>query len=636
MGLPPHHDGSTLYVLDPTPQLGQKVRVRVRIAKGNPYIGVRVRSTYDADIHVESARRIATNRYEDWYEAQVLVHNSVTRYRFMLLRGDGLAFDWLNAIGVRHYEVSDADDFQITAFDGSPAWNTAGVAYQIFPDRFAASSDSAQRQAPAWAVRTDWRKVPMARGRRSGGEWYGGDLKGIEEHLDYIQGLGFTTVYLTPFFPAGSVHRYDALSFEHVDPMLGGDDALRSLARACHARGMRLVGDLTLNHTGSGHEWFRTALADPDSPEREFYMWRHYPDDYVAWMDVPTLPKLDWKSEKLMDRMVRGPQSVAGKWLGGDDGLDGWRIDVGNQTGRYGAEDNNHKVAVAIRKTVDSLTDGNGVLIAEHMHDPSCDLAGDGWQGVMNYGGFSRPVWNWLCDPGNDVEYMGLGVNVCRRDGTQVAAAMQEFLAHIPWKVALSQWNNLGSHDTARIRTLIGDPALVRVAVGLLMTFPGVPMVFAGDEREAVGLTGEQSRVTIDWDEGDSAHAETMDYFKTLLRLRAAHPALQTGGLRWIYAGADSLAYAREDSASRLLVTVSRAPGQTIHLDDAFAGEGEPRLLFGAGSVRRGDGDGCGGCDGCGGDRGDDRGEDCGGWNIVMNEPSLCLWELGAMPIPQW
>ena len=640
MALSPHHDGSELYVSCSTPRLGDVVRVRVRIPVDAAYGAVRIRSTYDADIHVESAARIMEGPRggvvaaragtddgvndgfvaEDWYEAPLLVHNPVTRYRFMLMRADG-GFDWLNATGVHRSEVSDSDDFIITTFTGSPSWNVDGAVYQIFPDRFCASGKSASRTPPPWAIPTAWGVTPLARGEGSGRQWYGGDLDGIRSRLDYIRDLGFTTVYLTPFFTAGSVHRYDASTFRHVDPLLGGDEALASLARECHRKGLRLVGDLTLNHTGSGHEWFRRALADPDSPERKFYMWRSYPDDYVAWMGVPSLPKLDWSSRELRERMIDGPDSVVGRWLGGSDGLDGWRIDVANQTGRYGADDLNLQVARSVRETVDGCTGGDGVLIAEHMHDPQNDLDVNGWQGVMNYAGFSRPIWTWLCDPGNTIDYMGLGVNFCRRRGVDAVSSMREFLAHVSWKTALSHWNNLDSHDTARIATLIGDERLVAVAVGLLMAFPGVPMVFAGDECGAVGSTGEESRVSMDWESMEGTHGTqgthaiaVMETYRRLLGLRRACPALRSGGLRWAYADDDSFAFLREDADDRILVTASRTDGRRMRIDSGYIGSGRPRLLYGDGHV-------------------EDLPE---GRVFVHDRASVCLWRLDPLRVPHW
>ncbi len=609
----PHHDGSGMYVSEPVPRLGQDVRVRVRVPRSSGYVGVRLRSTDDAEFRIVPAGRVLRTRWEDWYEADLRIANPLTLYRFMLLKEDG-SFDWLTATGVVDRETGDSTDFHATVFPGAPRWETDGAVYQIFPDRFARSADSGSRRTPAWVIPTPWGTPPLAHGADSGRQWYGGDLKGVEEHLDHIQGLGFSVVYLTPFFAAGSVHRYDASTFEHVDPLLGGDGALASLARACHERGMRLMGDLTLNHTGAGHDWFRRAVDDPDCVERRFYMWRRWPDDYVSWRGVRSLPKLDWRSDALLDRLVRGRGSIAARWLG-PDGLDGWRIDVANQVGRHGDIDVNHRVATAMRSTIDAVLDGQGALVAEYMHqDPVGDLQGDGWQASMNYGGFSRPVWTWLCDPDSDIDYMEAGIPFRRRSGVSMAATLQEAVARVPWKVATAQWNILGSHDTARVRTIIGDDSLLDVAVGILATYPGVPMVFAGDEQDAEGPTGEGARVCMDWNALEGRHARAMARYGGLLRLHRDHPALASGGMRWAAVSDDAVAFLRETRDERLLVVAARSGGCFLPIDAAFVGEGEPRRLYGGGELRFGD----------------------GGWSWSSDAPAFGVWSLPPLRTPDW
>ena len=191
-------------------------------------------------------------------------------YRWFLRGADG-GNRWLNGLGTFAQMVADADDFVITVAPPGPDWHLGSVVYEIFPDRFAASG--AEYDAPDWAVRREWDELPDGRWN-SQYEWFGGDLPGIAARLDHIESLGASVVYLTPIFPAGTVHRYDANTFEHIDPLLGGDEGLVTLTKAAHERGIRVVGDLTLNHVGSGHEWFRTAVEDPDSPERELLLLR--------------------------------------------------------------------------------------------------------------------------------------------------------------------------------------------------------------------------------------------------------------------------------------------------------------------------------------------------------------------------
>ena len=217
------------------------------------------------------------------------------------------------------------------------------------------------RPTPDWAIPAEWTDpvdlVPPARSA----QFYGGDLDGVREHLDHLEALGINLLYLTPFFPARSNHRYDASTFDHVDPLLGDDDALVRLVEAAHARGIRVIGDLTSNHSGDAHEWFRAAQADPDSPERSFY-YLHDDGSYESWLGVPSLPKFDWKSPELRRRFIEGPESVVARFLAPPFNLDGWRIDVANMTGRLGDEDLNESVRRTIR-----AHDARG----EPRHDPA-------------------------------------------------------------------------------------------------------------------------------------------------------------------------------------------------------------------------------------------------------------------------
>ncbi len=235
----------------------------------------------------------------------------------------------------------------------------------------------------------------VGRGPQTPYQLYGGDLDGIIDHLDHVASVGADTIYLTPVFPAQSNHRYDSTSFDHVDPLLGGDDAFARLTAAAHARGMRVLGDLTTNHCGSAHEWFTAAVDDATSPEAGYFLFRRHPTDYVSWFDYPSLPKFDHQNADLRRRLYEGPDSVVARWLTPPTALDGWRIDVANMSGRHGAVDVNRFVAQSIRQTM-AAVQPESLLIAEHSHDASADLLGDGWHGVMNYAGFTRPVWQWL------------------------------------------------------------------------------------------------------------------------------------------------------------------------------------------------------------------------------------------------
>lgn len=595
----PHHDGSPVY-LDPTPRsLGATVRARLRVPASCGTIRVRLRSTPDAEPQITEADVERRDDGVTWWTAELALHNPVTSYRW-LLDGGELGRCWVNGAGVFHRDVTDDADFRVPASAPPPGWLTGAVGYQIFVDRFCRSG--AVHPAPEWAIPRAWGEpVDTTPGVRSR-HWYGGDLAGIEDHLDHLARLGVTMIYLTPFFPAGSMHRYDASTFAHVDPALGGDEALTSLVDAAHARGIRVVGDITLNHTGVHHEWFRAAAADFDAVERGFYFFDDdEPDGYVAWHGVASLPKLDHRSETLRARLHDGATSVLARYAEAPFGLDGWRVDCANTTARFGEHDDNHLVARAARATLDACGGDDRWLVAEHCYDASDDLDGTGWDGVMAYQWFTRPLWAWLKAPG-PVSVMS-AVELIDLDGHGLVEAMCELSANVSWQARQASMTMLDSHDTARFRTVVGGD-VVRHVVGLtaLLTMPGVPTLFAGVEAGCEGDSADSARVPFPWDRlaelDDSPTSEerrVYDDLRTLIELRRGSAALQEGSMRWVDATTDSVTYLREGLAETVLVHLVRRPCEARTFEvNALGADGSPdghdawRVVFGdATQVRR-------------------------------------------------
>ena len=217
-------------------------------------------------------------------------------------------------------------------------------------------------------------------------QFYGGDLDGITEHLDHLVALGVNLLYLTPVFPAASNHRYDASSFTAVDPLLGGDEAYIRLIEAAHARGIRVIGDLTSNHSGDRHEWFQAAFGHPGRrPRRTSTTSRTTRTPSTSrGSATATLPKFDWSSQELRRRFIEGPDSVVAKWLKPPFSTDGWRIDVANMTGRLGDVDLNAEVRQLLRETMIEINPET-ILLGESTNDAASDLQGDGWHGAMTY-----------------------------------------------------------------------------------------------------------------------------------------------------------------------------------------------------------------------------------------------------------
>lgn len=577
----PHHDGSELYVPEQTPALGDMVPVRVRVPAGSAVDAVFVRVLRDAEPVFVPARPDGGTDEENWFTADVPVDNPVTSYRVLLDRR-AAGYSWLNGTGEYHRDIADLHDFRLTIYPPGPNWALDSVVYQVFPDRFAASATA--RELPSWALPAQWDDEVVHVGPDTSRQYYGGDLDGIGQHLDHLTRLGANVLYLTPIFPARSNHRYNASSFAHVDPLLGGDEALVRLSRELHRRGLRIVGDLTTNHSGDDHPWFARALQNPEAPERGFY-YVGDDGDYAAWLGHRSLPKFDLESPGLRAQMFGPADSIVARWLRSPFELDGWRIDVANMTGRHRQHDHANLVAREIRATMAAVRP-ESVLLAEHCHDASGDLVGDGWQGTMNYAGFTRPVWSWLTAPDNGLGFLGMPVGVPRRSGIATMTTMRDFAASVPWKVALRNWNLLSSHDTPRIRTVTGDPALVEVGVGLQMTYPGSPMIFAGEELGLEGVDGEHARTPMPWHRPELWDLATLRVFKHLIAVRQAHPALRRGGLRWLFAADDALGFLRETAEERLLVVASRAPWSGAVLPSALLGDGGPQALYGAGTLR--------------------------------------------------
>lgn len=555
----PHHDGSPLFVSDPAPQLGDTVLVRVRVPRAFGGIArVRTRSNPDREPRWSEAVVVHETPDAVWWQAGIVVENPVHGYRFLIESADGATW-WLNALGLSPVETRDVDDFRVVSFPPAPEWAASSVLYQVFPDRFARSAAADARELPEWAEPADWGDPVIHEGPSTSRQFYGGDLAGVAEHLDHLVDLGVTLLYLTPVFPARSNHRYDALSFDHVDPLLGGDEALIALVEAAHARGIRVIGDLTTNHSGDAHEWFRASHRTPDAPESAFYLWLdESQESYASWLGVPSLPKFDWSSDELRRRFIDGPDSVVGRWLRPPYRLDGWRIDVANMTGRYRDQDHNVRVRTTIRRTMEQVNPDT-LLLGESTNDAASDVPGDAFHGAMTYANFTRPLWNWLSVPGRPAGG-GLGMTLGRTvdyDGTDFYAQHRAFVAAFPWRTRLATMNALDTHDTPRFLTAAREGVLP-VAVGLAVTLPGIPAVWMGDEFGLTAVDGEHSRSPMPWG-SEGSHVETLELYRRLIALRRSQPALNGGGIRWLHASAEAVAFVREAADSCVLVVAARS-----------------------------------------------------------------------------
>ena len=581
LALQPHHDGSPAYVLGPAaPRLGEVLRVRLRVPAGaGAPAAVWLRSLRDGEPHLEPAGKAGGDGSHDFFEAPLPMVNPVQRYRWYLQYTEDArkaSYRWFNAAGLHRRDVPDAFDFRIHAGPPTPDWIKESVMYQVFPDRFANSG--ADKPRAGWMVACDWDTAVQGTGPETSRQFYGGDLPGIQGHLGHLADLGATVLYLTPIFPAASNHRYDASSFDEVDPLLGGDAALVSLVQAAHARGLRVVGDLTTNHTGAGHHWFVDAYRNPGATTGQYYYFNAEHTEYEAWLGVPSLPKLNWNSAALRERFILADDSVAVRWLKAPFNLDGWRIDVGNMTGRRGSEDLNHEVARMLRQRIEEVRP-RAMLLAESTSDAAPDVPGDGWQGVVSYSNFTRPLWQWLAreePPEQNGWFFGLPQpGPARIDAADFMATHREMSAGFSWEVRLANANALDTHDTARAASHM-IAAGQELAACVQFAFPGIPLVFAGDEFGLHGFNGEDSRTPMPWGAPEKWGKDLRPLYAELAALRAGHRALIDGSLRWIAAEGNLLVWVREHSTGSVLCVVARGPVAETNLGAAARLAGDP------------------------------------------------------------
>lgn len=566
-----HHDGSPRYLTMGEAALGTTVTLRLRAGLDAPIERLFLRTAPDGEQALAEMHPTFHDTVCRWWEIAIPLQMLRTSYRFLLMTSVGSW--WYAAAGLTRHTPNDATDFKLLAHHYAPPWVRDSVFYQIFPDRFADGDPSNNVRDGEYSIydrptiARQWGELP--RGGEAGGsrEFFGGDLQGIAQKLGYLEELGVSALYLNPIFTSPSNHKYDVADYRHVDPHLGGDAALIELREALDERGMRVLLDIVPNHCGALHPWFQAARADPYAASAEFFTFHHHPDDYESWLGVKSLPKLNYRSEQLRHEMYAGPNAIMRYWMRSPFRIDGWRIDVANMLARQGETQLGHKIGRALRRALKSES-LQAYLIGEHFYDGTPHLQGDELDASMNYQGFTFPLWRWL----SGFELTEPCADPTLLPTEALAAQWNTFMAAIPWQIATQQFNLLGSHDTPRILTIVGEnSALSTIATTLLMTYPGVPCIYYGDEIGMTGGADPECRRCMDWNP-KRWFREPRPLYRMLIRLRRTAPALRYGGYQLLYAAGDTLAYQREASEERLIIIARRADDGLAALPVRHAG----------------------------------------------------------------
>jgi cyclomaltodextrinase/neopullulanase len=457
----------------------------------------------------------------------------------------------------------------------TPDWVKHAVFYQIFPDRFAKSQQPRKRllKSASWEA---WDDMPTLQGYK------GGDLWGVLEQLDYLQELGINAIYFTPIFQSASNHRYHTHDYYRVDPMLGGNEAFRDLLEAAHQRNMKVVLDGVFNHSSRGFFFFHDVLENgPYSPWVDWFKiegWPlspyngEFPANYVGWADNRALPVFNHDNPEVREYIME----IAEYWI--KFGIDGWRLDVPFEVKTPGFWQE-------FRDRVKALN-SEAYIVGEVWGDSREWLDGTQFDGVMNYL-FAAPTIAFtagdrvMMEQVQDRSYQPYPPLFAKEYGEKI----QELLELYPWEIQLTQLNLLASHDTARLLSIAGgDRASVELATLLLLTFPGAPSIYYGDEVGLPGALDPDSRrgfpLEAKWER------DVLLYHRQLIALRHAYPALRTGTYQVLHAEGTVYVFARVLGTEELVVAVNigTAPANAS-INAASLQSQLSQLLYGQGDV---------------------------------------------------
>lgn len=430
----------------------------------------------------------------------------------------------------------------------TPTWVKHAVFYQIFPDRLARGAEVSQHR---WAAKwEDWSAPPTLQGYK------GGDLWGVIEKLDYLKDLGITALYLTPIFQSACNHRYHTHDYYQVDPILGGNVAFQAFLNAAHDRQLKVILDGVFNHASRGFYFFNDILENgPNSPWVDWFRIEKWPlsaydgalpANYQSWVDNRALPTFNHDNPQVREYIMQ----VGEYWI--KFGIDGWRLDVPFEVKTPGFWQE-------FRDRVKALNP-EAYIVGEVWQDARHWLDGTQFDGVMNYL-FTGPTIAFTGGDRVEPQYVEAPdyTAIPSLSAAEYGHKIQELLILYPWEIQLTQLNSLASHDTARLLTIAGgDRATVELATLLLLTFPGAPCIYYGDEVGLPGGLDPDSRRSFpdptDWD-----HA-LLEQHRQLIALRHRYAALRVGRYQLLQTAGDIYVFARILEAEALVVGVNIGP----------------------------------------------------------------------------
>lgn len=602
-------DETRNYVQPMEPMPGETITIRFRAGKNN----------VDNVFLISGSKRLLME-YErtigsfDYFAVKVQMTEEIFRYYFEVRSGKIRCF--YNKRGVSR-DLQEYYSFAVAPGFSTPDWAKGAVMYQIFTDRFYngdPSNDVEDREyfyiGDGTSRVRDWYKCPEYMGIR---EFYGGDLKGVLDKMDYLQGLGVDVLYFNPLFVSPSNHKYDIQDYDYIDPHFGrivndGGECLQhwdrdnahasryitrvtdmenlkasnqlfiELVEEAHRRGMKVILDGVFNHCGSFNKWLdreriyenqlgyeKGAYVSKDSPYRSFFKFNNehdwpYNPFYDGWWGHDTLPKLNYEnSPKLVEYIME----IGKKWVSPPYNVDGWRLDVAADLGF--SNEYNHQFWKDFRKAVKEANP-NALILAEHYGEAGSWLQGDQWDTVMNYDAFMEPL-TWFFTGmekhsdefrpdllGNHEAFMGaMSHHMSSFMGPSLQVAMNELSNHDHSRFLTRTNHRVGrvmQHGYYAAEENV-DTAVLREAVVMQMTWPGAPTLYYGDEAGVCGFTDPDNRRTYPW---GRENQELIEFHRQMIRIHKEYSVLTHGSLKMLYGEHNVLAYSRFDEFQRIIV----------------------------------------------------------------------------------
>jgi alpha-glucosidase len=600
------------YVIPAEPKPYEKIKIRFRTAKDNvDYVYVIINKKQFKMVRVDQDEQF------DYYEAEYQLSTEIIKYYFEVHVGK--IFGYYDVRGFAN-EVEERMWFRVIPGFSTPDWAKGAVMYQIFVDRFYNGDKTNDVENNEYVYINDytkkvdnWFKYPAQMGVR---EFYGGDLQGVLDKMDYLQELGIEALYFNPLFVSPSNHKYDIQDYDYIDPHIGriveekgevlgqgvmdnqnatkyinrvsnkknleaSNELFIKLVEEAHKRGMKVIMDGVFNHCGSFNKWMdreriyentpgyaNGAFVSAHSPYRSFFEFKEqdkwpYNKSYEGWWGHETLPKLNYEESKQLEDYIL---YIGQKWVSPPYNIDGWRLDVAADLGK--TPEYNHEFWCKFRKKVKSANP-NALILAEHYGDTRPWLQGNEWDSVMNYDAFMEPLTWFLTG-------MQKHSDSYKEEKLGDAEAFWDSMAYhsMTMPSAYVAMNELSNHDHSRFLTrtnrkvgrvnTVGaaaadvgvNTAVMREAVLVQMTWPGAPTVYYGDEAGLCGFTDPDNRRAYPWGKEDK---ELIKFHKEMIAIHKKHQELKTGSIKRLKSEKNFLSYGRFDKQGACVILLNNS-----------------------------------------------------------------------------